>query len=172
MFKDALVPLGIRSAQMLMTVAEHPTLSNTKHVSLLPPSWGTLYELTKLPDKALDNAFRDGVITPSGAARPPRGRGGHGGVRRRGRSPLRVLQHHRAAFQIAGGVIFAVISVPTLQNGEKETPVGESVDLSIVPRGILVIAGPGAITTRRTASVPRRRWCRTRAKTCPTPTRP
>jgi multiple antibiotic resistance protein len=76
------------------------------------------------------------------------------------------------AFQIAGGVIFAVISVPTLQSGEKETPVGESVDLSIVPRGILVIVGPGAITTRRTASVPRRRWCRTRAKTCPTPTRP
>jgi MarC family integral membrane protein len=51
------------------------------------------------------------------------------------------------AFQIAGGVIFAAISVRTLQNGEKETPVGESVDPSIVPLGIPVIAGPGTITT-------------------------
>ena len=53
------------------------------------------------------------------------------------------------AFQIAGGVIFAAISVRTLQDGgEKEAPVGgESVDPSIVPLGIPIIAGPGAITT-------------------------
>jgi multiple antibiotic resistance protein len=51
------------------------------------------------------------------------------------------------AFQIAGGVIFAAISVRTLQNGEKEAPIGESLDPSIVPLGIPVIAGPGAITT-------------------------
>jgi multiple antibiotic resistance protein len=51
------------------------------------------------------------------------------------------------AFQIAGGVIFAAISVRTLQNGEKEAYVGESADPSIVPLGIPVIAGPGAITT-------------------------
>ena len=51
------------------------------------------------------------------------------------------------AFQIAGGVIFAALSVRTLQNGEKEAPAGESVDPSIVPLGIPVIAGPGAITT-------------------------
>jgi multiple antibiotic resistance protein len=51
------------------------------------------------------------------------------------------------AFQIAGGVIFAAISVRTLQNGEKEAPAGESVDPSIVPLGIPVIAGPGTITT-------------------------
>jgi multiple antibiotic resistance protein len=51
------------------------------------------------------------------------------------------------AFQIAGGVIFAALSVRTLQNGEKEAPAGDSVDPSIVPLGIPVIAGPGAITT-------------------------
>jgi multiple antibiotic resistance protein len=51
------------------------------------------------------------------------------------------------AFQIAGGVIFAAISVRTLQNGDKEAPPGDSVDPSIVPLGIPVIAGPGAITT-------------------------
>jgi multiple antibiotic resistance protein len=51
------------------------------------------------------------------------------------------------AFQIAGGVIFAAISVRTLQDGEKEAFVGESADPSIVPLGIPVIAGPGTITT-------------------------
>lgn len=51
------------------------------------------------------------------------------------------------AFQIAGGVIFAAISVRTLQDGEKEAPPGESGDSSIVPLGIPIIAGPGAITT-------------------------
>src|SRR5437867_6883052 len=51
------------------------------------------------------------------------------------------------AFQIAGGVIFAIRSVRTLQDGEKEAPGGESDDPSVVPLGIPVIAGPGAITT-------------------------
>lgn len=51
------------------------------------------------------------------------------------------------AFQIAGGVIFAALSVRTLQNGEKEAPEGEKADPSVVPLGIPVIAGPGAITT-------------------------
>jgi MarC family membrane protein len=51
------------------------------------------------------------------------------------------------AFQIAGGVIFAALSVRTLQDGEKEAPEGEKEDPSVVPLGIPVIAGPGAITT-------------------------
>jgi len=51
------------------------------------------------------------------------------------------------AFQIAGGVIFAALSVRTLQDGEKDVPMGDSVDPSIVPLGIPIIAGPGAITT-------------------------
>jgi multiple antibiotic resistance protein len=53
------------------------------------------------------------------------------------------------AFQIAGGIIFAIRSVRTLQNGEKETPAddAETPDPSIVPLGIPVIAGPGTITT-------------------------
>ena len=51
------------------------------------------------------------------------------------------------AFQIAGGVIFAILSVRTLQDGEKVTPEGEKEDPSVVPLGIPVIAGPGTITT-------------------------
>ncbi|SFJ53221.1 hypothetical protein [Bradyrhizobium sp. Gha] len=58
------LPFSERTAQMLMKIAGHPVLSNPKHVSLLPPSWGTLYELTKLPDNKLLTGIRDGTITP------------------------------------------------------------------------------------------------------------
>src|SRR5216684_7762077 len=47
------LPFGARTAQMLMRIAEHPVLSNTKFISHLPPSWGTLHRLTQLPEKAL-----------------------------------------------------------------------------------------------------------------------
>lgn len=65
MFEDKLVPFSQNTAGQLMKIAEHPKLSNSVHAQNLPPSWTTLYELTKVPDKALDNAFRDGLITPS-----------------------------------------------------------------------------------------------------------
>jgi membrane protein, MarC family len=52
------------------------------------------------------------------------------------------------AFQIAGGILFIVMSVQTLLNGKEEVP-EESAgsDPSIVPLGIPMIAGPGAIST-------------------------
>jgi hypothetical protein len=58
------LPFGPRTAQMLMAVAEHPVLSNAKHVSLLPPSWGTLYQLTRLPLTLVEQYVEDGTITP------------------------------------------------------------------------------------------------------------
>lgn len=60
----ALVPFGLSSADKLMKIAEHPQLSDTAHVRYLPSALTTLYDLTKVPDKVLDNAFRDGLITP------------------------------------------------------------------------------------------------------------
>lgn len=71
------LPFGPRTARMLMAVAEHPIISNRKHVSVLPPSWGTLYELTKLPPPVLEAKIEDGTITPKierkavAALRPP-----------------------------------------------------------------------------------------------------
>jgi hypothetical protein len=64
MFSEGLLPLSPRSAQRLMAIADHAVLSNTTHGSHLPPSWRTLYELTKLPVPVLKNALKDGVITP------------------------------------------------------------------------------------------------------------
>jgi hypothetical protein len=65
LFEDGLVPFTQNTAQRLMLIAEHPQLSNTAHVQHLPPSWGTLYELTKVEPKRLTAALNDGTITPN-----------------------------------------------------------------------------------------------------------
>ena len=52
------------------------------------------------------------------------------------------------AFQIAGGLLFAIMSFREMQEGERVPPGNlEKEDPSVVPLGIPVIAGPGAITT-------------------------
>jgi multiple antibiotic resistance protein len=54
------------------------------------------------------------------------------------------------AFQIAGGILFTTMSVRTLQNGSHKEVSPEDADTpdpSIVPLGIPVIAGPGAISS-------------------------
>ena len=52
------------------------------------------------------------------------------------------------AFQIAGGILFTLISIQTLVNGKEEVSDDEAgSDPSIVPLGIPMIAGPGAIST-------------------------
>jgi len=58
------LPFGARTAQMLMKVATDQRLTNPKHVSHLPPSWGTLYELTKLDDDTLARRISEGTIRP------------------------------------------------------------------------------------------------------------
>jgi multiple antibiotic resistance protein len=52
------------------------------------------------------------------------------------------------AFQIAGGILFTLMSVQTLLNGKEEVQEqSDGSDPSIVPLGIPMIAGPGAIST-------------------------
>jgi len=58
------LPFGPRAAQMLMAVAQNPILSNAKYISHLPPSWATLYELSRVPDVTLQAAISDGRIRP------------------------------------------------------------------------------------------------------------
>ena len=58
------LPFGDRAAQMLMAIAAHPLLSNPKHVSLLPPSWGTLYQLSRVPAATLAPAIESGTVCP------------------------------------------------------------------------------------------------------------
>lgn len=58
------LPFGDRTARMLMTIAADERLTNRQHVSVLPPSWGTLYELTKLDDDTLTRRIKEGTIRP------------------------------------------------------------------------------------------------------------
>jgi hypothetical protein len=63
-FNAMWLPFGRRTAQRLMAIAGHPILSNATHVSRLPPSWGTLYELTKLREEVLLAKIEDGTVNP------------------------------------------------------------------------------------------------------------
>ena len=58
------LPFAERTAQRLMAIASNPVIANAAHVSLLPASWGTLYELTKLPSVELEAKINDGSINP------------------------------------------------------------------------------------------------------------
>ena len=58
------LPFGPRTAQRLMAIAANPILSSATHVSALPPSWGTLYELAKLPNEVLLTKIEDGGVRP------------------------------------------------------------------------------------------------------------
>ena len=67
------LPFGARMAQMLMAIARNPRLVNAKHVSLLPPHVGTLYELTKLTEDEFE-AKLAGPANPPRTGAPRRGR--------------------------------------------------------------------------------------------------
>jgi hypothetical protein len=58
------LPFGERTAQRLMAIARDTRLTNPTHASLLPQSWMTLYELSKLPNHHFATAIADGLITP------------------------------------------------------------------------------------------------------------
>jgi hypothetical protein len=51
-----------RTGERVIKVAKNRVLAT--HVSQLPPSWGTLYELTKLPPEELTRMLENGEITP------------------------------------------------------------------------------------------------------------
>ena len=56
------LPFGFRAAYQLMAVARDQRF--VPHVGQLPPSWGTLYQLTRLKDDEFNSLLRDGVIRP------------------------------------------------------------------------------------------------------------
>jgi hypothetical protein len=64
MFDERLLPFCQETGRRYMLIARHPVISDSTHVWNLPSSWGTLYELTKIPEQNLKNALADGVITP------------------------------------------------------------------------------------------------------------
>jgi hypothetical protein len=58
------LPFGLRTAERLMVIAGDKRLTKATHGSLLPQSWRTLYELTRLSDDEFTKAISDGIIGP------------------------------------------------------------------------------------------------------------
>ena len=58
------LPFSPRTSQMLMVISNDRRISNTKHISFLPPSLGTLYELTKLDDLSFKISIKNRPIHP------------------------------------------------------------------------------------------------------------
>jgi N6-adenosine-specific RNA methylase IME4 len=58
------LPFGPRTAQMLMAIAADERLADPKRLSCLPPSWGTMYQLTRLDDAQFERGIAEGVIRP------------------------------------------------------------------------------------------------------------
>jgi hypothetical protein len=59
------LPFAAATAQRLMKIAADPKMRNAAHAQLLPSSWPTLYELTKLPDATFKQAAMSGAINPT-----------------------------------------------------------------------------------------------------------
>lgn len=57
------LPFGRQAGEQLMAVARCEPIANCQHVSTLPQSWGTLYELTKLDDEQIVAGIKAGEIT-------------------------------------------------------------------------------------------------------------
>lgn len=58
------LPFGRDAARQYRMIAEHHIISNGDHGRHLPPSWRTIYQLTKLPDDILLSGLKDGTINP------------------------------------------------------------------------------------------------------------
>jgi len=58
------LPFSKSTARRLKAIAENEIIANRAHVHALPPSWGTLYELTKIPPEILMEKLKDGSIHP------------------------------------------------------------------------------------------------------------
>lgn len=58
------LPFGRRTAHRLAAIAADSKISNGTHASHLPPSWMTLYELTRLTPEAFEAKIADGSINP------------------------------------------------------------------------------------------------------------
>ena len=56
------LPFTASTAQKLMKISADPKLANAARARLLPPAWGTLCKLTKLPQATFEEALKTGTI--------------------------------------------------------------------------------------------------------------
>lgn len=59
---EELLPFSSATARKLMTISRNTWIANRSHSERLPPQWSTLYELSRLPEDALEQAASEGRI--------------------------------------------------------------------------------------------------------------
>jgi hypothetical protein len=96
------LPFNRHTAHKLMQIASDKRLTNVSQGKHLPPSWTTLYELTKLDDDTLERKLRDGTIHPGMRRKDESPAAGSGDCRSNRRAPCRPeAKTGRAAAQTA-----------------------------------------------------------------------
>lgn len=58
------LPISISTVDKLIALSRNPALTNSEHVTNFPPSWGTLYELSRLDPPLLEAAIEAGRVHP------------------------------------------------------------------------------------------------------------
>jgi hypothetical protein len=58
------IRISVSIADKLMALARNPAFENSEHVPSFPPSWGTLYELSRLDAPLLEAAVTEGRVHP------------------------------------------------------------------------------------------------------------
>jgi hypothetical protein len=58
------LPFKARTGQRLMKIAQDERITNASNSTLLPPHLHTLYEISRLPDRAFEQKLSDGTIHP------------------------------------------------------------------------------------------------------------
>ena len=61
---EAKLPFSGSTARRLMMIAKDDKLANRAHAHVLPSSWATLYELTKLDTETFERRIKEGTIRP------------------------------------------------------------------------------------------------------------
>jgi site-specific DNA-methyltransferase (adenine-specific) len=99
------LPFGVRTSQRLMAIADEDCwLSKATHGSLLPASWRTLYELSRLPEDLAVAAIEDGRINPAMERREARDLLGVDRKEKRKAAEAKVL----AEIEESGGLTFQI----------------------------------------------------------------
>lgn len=99
------LPFGVRTSQRLMAIADDKCwLSKATHASLLPASWMTLYELSRLPEDLAAVAIEDGRINPAMERREARDLLGVDRKQKRKAKEAKVL----AEIEESGGLTFQI----------------------------------------------------------------
>jgi hypothetical protein len=64
LFEPGRLRFSVRTAEMLMKIARHPSMRNSQNLSFLPSSSTTLYELARADERTIQQGIAEGSITP------------------------------------------------------------------------------------------------------------